>query len=59
MKATLALLGVVGNIQQVKVNSDTWNRVQIGPFKDLKQLNTVRDELQKHQIDTLVLKVKG
>ena len=59
MKATLALLGVVGNIQQVKVNSDTWNRVQIGPFKDLKKLNTVRNELQKHQIDTLVLKVKG
>lgn len=59
MKATLALLGVVGNIQQVKVNSDTWNRVQIGPFKDLKKLNAVRDELQKHKIDTLVLKVKG
>jgi cell division protein FtsN len=59
MKASLALLGVVGNIQQVKVNSDTWNRVQVGPFKDLKQLNAVRDELQKHKIDTLVLKVKG
>jgi cell division protein FtsN len=59
MKASLALLGVVGNIQKVKVNSDTWNRVQIGPFKDLKKLNQVRDELQKHKIDTLVLKVKG
>lgn len=59
MKATLAFLGVVGNIQQVKVNSYTWNRVQVGPFKNLKTLNAVRSELHKHKISTLVLRVRG
>lgn len=57
MKASLALLGFVSNITQVKVNSDTWYRVQIGPFKNLAKLNAARDELQKHHVESLALKV--
>ncbi|APZ42751.1 SPOR domain-containing protein [Acidihalobacter ferrooxydans] len=59
MKASLALLGFVANISQVEVGLDTWYRVQIGPFHDLKKLNAVRDALSRHKIDSLALKISG
>ncbi|MEJ2059997.1 MAG: SPOR domain-containing protein [Gammaproteobacteria bacterium] len=45
MKARLALLGVHASIQKVSVNNDTWHRVRIGPYKDLAQLNKIRELL--------------
>jgi cell division protein FtsN len=57
MKATLALQGIESNIQQVQVNNGTtWNRVRIGPIKDLKELNSIRSKLAQDHIDPLVIK---
>ena len=57
MKATLALQGIESSIQQVQVNNGTtWNRVRIGPIKDLKELNSIRSKLADDHIDPLVIK---
>jgi cell division protein FtsN len=57
MKATLALQGIESSIQQVQVNNgSTWNRVRIGPIKDLKQLNSIRAKLADDHIEPLVIK---
>jgi cell division protein FtsN len=57
MKATLALQGIESSIQQVQVNNgSTWNRVRIGPIKDLKELNSIRAKLAGDHIEPLVIK---
>ena len=56
MKARLALLGSVANIQTVTVNSKTWHRVRIGPFKGARKADEMRRMLSDNQIDTLVMK---
>ena len=57
MKATLALQGIESNIQQVQVNNGTtWNRVRIGPIKDLKELNSIRAKLADNNIEPLIIK---
>ena len=57
MKATLALQGIEASIQSVQVNNgSTWNRVRIGPIKDLKQLNDIRAKLADDHIEPLVIK---
>ncbi|WP_018954803.1 SPOR domain-containing protein [Thioalkalivibrio sulfidiphilus] len=57
MKASLALLGVQADIQRVQVNSDTWHRVRVGPFRDTAELNKVRERLHANQIQTLLMKL--
>lgn len=57
LKASLALLGVESSIQQVQVNNGgTWNRVRIGPIRDLKTLNALRAKLAQNHIEPLVIK---
>ena len=57
MKATLALQGIESSIQPVQVNNGTtWNRVRIGPIKDLKELNELRAKLVQDHIQPLVIK---
>src|SRR5215469_8110800 len=57
MKATLALQGIESSIQSVQVNNgSTWNRVRIGPIKDLKELNGLRTKLAQDHIEPLIIK---
>jgi len=56
MKAQLALLGSVANVQTVTVNGSTWHRVRIGPFKGARKADEMRRLLSDNQIDTLVMK---
>lgn len=57
MKATLALQGIESSIQSVQVNNgSTWNRVRIGPIKDLRELNAIREKLAAQHIEPLVIK---
>ena len=58
MKANLALLGVQASIQRVDVNNETWHRVRIGPYSDLKQLEGVRARLRENSVETIVVKAK-
>ena len=58
LKANLALLGIESSIQEVQVNDGaTYNRVRIGPLKDLKELNSVRAKLAENHIQPLVMHV--
>jgi len=56
LKAQLALLGSVANVQEVTVNGQTWHRVRIGPFRGAREANEVRRMLADNQIETLVMK---
>lgn len=59
-KAELALLGVVGVVQRVTINgNETWHRIRLGPYRDLRQLEQVRKRLLNNGISTLVMKAKG
>ena len=59
LKATLALQGIVANIQTVRINDDTWHRVRIGPYRDLAELNRLRAQLHANDIPTLLMKSPG
>lgn len=56
MKARLALLGNVANIQVVTVNDATWHRVRIGPIEGARRADEIRRTLQDNDIDTLIMK---
>ena len=59
MKARLALLGSVANIQTVKVNDQTWHRVRLGPVNGARAADDLRRQLQNNGIEVLVLKASG
>lgn len=59
MKARLALLGSVANIQQVNVDGQTWHRVRLGPVQGARAANDLRRQLQSNNIDVLVLKASS
>jgi cell division protein FtsN len=59
MKASLALIGIEASVQTVTVdNKQTWHRVRIGPYRDLKQLNQVRTRLHENNINAILLRIK-
>ncbi len=57
MKARLALLGSMAEVQTVTVNQQTWHRVRLGPFKGTRKTDKMRRLLAENQIETLVMKV--
>jgi cell division protein FtsN len=56
MKARLALLGSVANIQTVTVDGSTWHRVRVGPVSGPRAADRLRRQLQDDGIDVLVVK---
>lgn len=60
LKAELALIGLQADIQVVSLGGDdTWHRVRLGPYKDLRILDEVRDRLREHNVQAIVLKEKN
>lgn len=60
LKAQLALLGVESKIDTVTVNNtDTWHRVRVGPYQDLRELNKIRTRLLNNNISAILLKING
>lgn len=57
VKARLALLGVVAEIQQAETNGTVFHRVRIGPIENLDRLNQLRSRLKQNRIDFLVIPV--
>ena len=55
MKARLALLGIVAQIQEVKVNDATWHRVRVGPVEGARAADEIRSQLTEQGIDSLVM----
>jgi cell division protein FtsN len=55
-KARLALLGILAQIQTVKVNESTWHRVRVGPVAGARGADDLRHRLTENGIDSLVMK---
>ena len=56
MKARLALLGIVAQVQTVTVNDATWHRVRVGPVSTARQADEMRSRLADNGIESMVLK---
>ena len=60
LRASLALAGLEARIQTVAVDGEqAWHRVRLGPFSDLRRLNDARVRLREHDLQAMVLKIKG
>lgn len=60
LKARLAMLGLETHVQTVSINeSETWHRVRVGPFDNLRSLNRARARLREHDVEAILLKVKN
>ena len=60
LKAQLGLLGVEAKIDTVTVNNtDTWHRVRVGPYQDLRELNKIRTRLLNNNINAILLKINS
>ncbi|MEJ8566956.1 SPOR domain-containing protein [Elongatibacter sediminis] len=56
LKARLALMGIVAQVQTVTVNDATWHRVRVGPVQGAREADKIRRQLQDSDIDSLVMK---
>jgi cell division protein FtsN len=56
-RAKLAKLGIAATVQRVSVDDDVRHRIRIGPIDNLDQLNRVRDQLHRADIDPIVTRV--
>ena len=57
VRASLALQGIESKVVKVKIENDTWNRVRVGPIRDLKVLEDTQRKLREAQIDAIVIPV--
>ncbi|MEW8013329.1 MAG: SPOR domain-containing protein [Candidatus Sedimenticola endophacoides] len=58
LKASLALVGILAEIQRVNVNgSDTFHRVRSGPYSR-DTVNSLRARLRENNISSLVIRLK-
>ena len=56
-RAKLSKLGIASAVQRVSVDDDVWHRIRIGPIDNLDQLNRVRDQLRRAEVEPLVTRV--
>lgn len=56
LKARLALMGLRAQITPVTVNGTDFFRVRVGPFADLRELDTARQTLQTNNISAIALR---
>ena len=54
VKASLALIGLEGEIQTVLINGETWHRVRLGPYTELAGLNDARSRLYDNNFEAQV-----
>lgn len=60
LRASLAIIGIEANIQVVELpGGETWHRVRIGPFSDLRTVNEARARMAANQIEAIMLRTGG
>lgn len=59
IKAQLALLGIVAQVQRVTVNDTPWHRVRIGPYASARDADRVTRQLQDNGFEVMVLSERG
>lgn len=56
VKAKILLLGLPAQVQKAQVNGGTLNRVRVGPFKGLDEMNRSRARLGEEKIESSVVR---
>ncbi len=56
VRARVLLLGLQASIQRAEVNGAQWNRVRVGPFAKLDDMNRARIRLADNKIDSTVVR---
>ena len=56
VKAKLAILGFVAQVQPVTINGKTWNRVRLGPYASASELETTKAALADNGFNAIALK---
>ncbi|MBS3786095.1 MAG: SPOR domain-containing protein [Gammaproteobacteria bacterium] len=60
LRARLAIIGIEANIQVVELpGGETWHRVRIGPYRDLRTVNEARARMAANQIEAIMLRAGG
>jgi cell division protein FtsN len=57
LKANLALLGFESHVQRVRIEDGVFNRVRIGPIRDIDAAKRTQRQLRDAGIDTLLMQV--
>ena len=55
LKARLALMGIESNIEVAEVGATVWNRIKIGPYAKMADVDRVRSRLRENNIDVVVM----
>lgn len=56
VKAKLAMLGFVAQVNPVTINGKTWNRVRLGPYPSASELETAKAALADNGFNAIALK---
>jgi cell division protein FtsN len=56
VKATLAMMGLEANVQQVMVQDKTHYRLRLGPYAQIREIDKVRAELAQAGIETTIIR---
>jgi len=60
VKAKLALMGIIAEIQRVVINGkDIRHRVRVGPYGDPEKLSMIRHQLTENNLSYMLLKLKS
>ncbi len=57
LKARLALMGIESRIEKARVGDITWNRIKMGPFAKMSNVDNLRNKLKQNNIDVVVMEV--
>lgn len=56
VRARILLLGMQASVQRAEVNGVQWNRVRVGPFNRLDDMNRARIRLSDNKIESTVIR---
>ena len=59
LRASLALQGMVAQVQPVNVNGETWHRIRVGPFGNRAEADAAQRQLHAARINTMLLELRN
>ena len=59
LRASLALQGMVAQVQPVNINGETWHRIRVGPFASRTEADAAQRQLHGAKINTLLLELRA
>jgi cell division protein FtsN len=59
LKARLALLGMIAQVQSDSIDGNVWYRVRLGPFADLREVEVAKQQLSSNGIAAMAVREKA